>query len=550
MLKTQPLYKIKTNEKIKLVSLSTKNFVRICSIYFMVIFNGCASLSSSLTEFLNRDSSMPVAFKDRKVNEAEKYMAIYDLGGRITTHANFIELLKYIPDDLKQDRIYLTRTDYFSIGEKYKNLNKWDIALESGFIDGLLGKGLTISEKLDHIKPRNIDEFLNNLPMDAFYMHGIDLEDLNIIKNEFKSSILMNYQVVDFSDLKMSLTVYVRLINLNNMKILTSGIVEVEKTSDLIVKKEIDAFLDAFDIVKNINDFPNQLYSENINIGVLNTDILNISGDYSEKLSRKTISIENGIITGLIQNEKYVIDNPVIIEKTKGFKLKFPEVYKNIVFNTSPLLYEEWMEFYEKTGCNLLLAYRYLPDNGLYLKVIDVKLNGKIIYSKAFPFNGRQDLGIIANHDFIASQFLSGFDFEIFNNRKILIVDGNYQAVESSEYLKDISKFNAMNLAIEDGIVSALVSQKIDVFEKLKTVYLKRPWMYNDKIFNLNPLYLKDWDQLKKFGVQTLIVFQNLIPYEKLNYNDPSYDDVAVSVKVIDLSNGDIIALSGITNIE
>ena len=66
----------------------------------------------------------------------------------------------------------------------------------------------------------------------------------------------------------------------------------------------------------------------------------------------------------------------------------------------------------------------------------------------------------------------------------------------------------------------------------------------------LNPLYLKDWDQLKKFGVQTLIVFQNLIPYEKLNYNDPSYDDVAVSVKVIDLSNGDIIALSGITNIE
>ena len=47
-----------------------------------------------------------------------------------------------------------------------------------------------------------------------------------------------------------------------------------------------------------------------------------------------------------------------------------------------------------------------------------------------------------------------------------------------------------------------------------------------------------------------LIVFQNLIPYEKLNYNDPSYDDVAVSVKVIDLSSGDIIALSGITNIE
>ena len=111
MLKKQSSYKIKTNEKIKLVSLPTKNFVCICSIYFMVVFNGCASLSSSLTEFLNREASMPVAFKDRKVNEAEKYMAIYDLGGRITTHANFIELLKYIHDDLKKDRIYLTRTD-------------------------------------------------------------------------------------------------------------------------------------------------------------------------------------------------------------------------------------------------------------------------------------------------------------------------------------------------------------------------------------------------------------------------------------------------------
>ena len=83
MLKTQSPYKIKTNEKIKLVSLSTKNFVCICSIYFMVVFNGCANLSSSLTEFLNRESSMPVAFKDRKVNEAEKYMAIYDLGGEL-----------------------------------------------------------------------------------------------------------------------------------------------------------------------------------------------------------------------------------------------------------------------------------------------------------------------------------------------------------------------------------------------------------------------------------------------------------------------------------
>ena len=119
--------------------------------------------------------------------------------------------------------------------------------------------------------------------------------------------------------------------------------------------------MDAFDIVKNINDFPNQLYSENINIGVLNTDILNISGDYSEKLSRKTISIENGIITGLIQNEKYVIDNPVIIEKTKGFKLKFPEVYKNIVLTL--------VHYYMRNGWNFMIK-----QDAIYCLHIDIYL--------------------------------------------------------------------------------------------------------------------------------------------------------------------------------
>ena len=107
-----------------------------------------------------------------------------------------------------------------------------------------------------------------------------------------------------------------------------------------------------------------------------------------------------------------------------------------------------------------------------------------------------------------------------------------------------------MNLAIEDGIVTALVSQNIDTFEKLKTLYLKRPWMYEKKVFNLNPLYLESWNQLKEFGVETLIMYQNLIPYEKLKSNDPEYTDVAISVKVIDIETGDIIALSGITNID
>ena len=482
--------------------------------------------------------------------DAEKFMAVYDLGGRITTHANFIELLSHLSNDKKESRIYLIRTDDFSIGKNYHKLDKWDVALESGFIDGMLSKGLTVSEKLDHIQPRNPREFIKTSPMDAFYMHGIDLDDLDIIKNNFNSSTLMNYQIIDFSDSELTLTVYVRVVDLETMKIISSGLVQVEEPSNLLAKKEISAYTDAYEIVKNISDFPSILFDEGMNLGVLNTDILNINGIYKNGITKKTIAIENGIITGLIHNEKYIDNEPIIMEKSKGFKLKFPSVYKNIVFNTNPILYEEWMEFYNETGCDLLMAYRYLPNNGIYIKVINVKSNGKIIYSKAFSFNGREDRGIIANHDFIADQFLSGFDFEIFNNRKILILDGDNQSVESKKYLKKISSFNAMNLAIEDGIVTALVSQNIDTYEKLKTLYLKRPWMYENKIFNLNPLYLNEWKQLKEFGVETLVVYQNLIPYERLKFDDPKYTDVAVSVKVIDIVTGDIIALSGITNMD
>ena len=513
------------------------------SMVFMILMFFFASCSSNINPPII--TPPPVI-----IDEAEKYMEIYDLGGRVTTHANFIELLSHLPTGKKESRIYLARTDDFPIGKNYKKLDKWDVALETGFVDGLLGKGLIVTEKLDHIRPRNPKEFIETSPSDAFYMHGIDIKDLELIKNNFDAPTLMTYQIIDFSDSELTLTIYIRVIDIEKMKIISSGLVQVEEPLDLLAQKEINAFTDAYEIVKNISDLPSSIFSQGKTLGVLNTDILNIKGDYREVLSKKTLAIENGIITGLIHNEKYNDDEPIIMEKFKGFKLKYPSVYKNIVFNTSPILYEEWGEFYNETECDMLMAYRFLPNNGLYVKVINVKANGKIIYSKAFSFNGREDVGLIANHDFVAEQFLSGFDFEIFNNRKILILDGDNQSVESKRYLENLSSFNAMNLAIEDGIVTALVGQKVDTYEKLKTLYLKRPWMYEKKIFNLNPLYLNDWKQLKDFGVETLVVYQNLIPYEKLSFKDSKYTDVAISVKVIDINTGDIIGLSGITNMD
>ena len=42
-------------------------------------------------------------------------------------------------------------------------------------------------------------EFINTTPEDAFYMHGINLEDLGLIENDMQASSLLTYQIVDFS---------------------------------------------------------------------------------------------------------------------------------------------------------------------------------------------------------------------------------------------------------------------------------------------------------------------------------------------------------------
>jgi putative hydrolase of the HAD superfamily len=54
--------------------------------------------------------------------------------------------------------VYLARIDDFPIGTGYKSLDKWDMALESGLIDGLIDKDLNIVEKLDHVKPQSLKD--------------------------------------------------------------------------------------------------------------------------------------------------------------------------------------------------------------------------------------------------------------------------------------------------------------------------------------------------------------------------------------------------------
>ncbi len=481
--------------------------------------------------------------------QVQKFIDIHDLGRKITLHSNFNEFLGHIPDGKWKSRVYLARVDELPIGNNYGQLDKWDMALENGFIDGLVRKGLTVAEKLDHISPRDPSEFVGTAPEDAFYMHGLNLNDLSLIENEIRAPNLLTYQIIDFSDTDLAVVVYLRMIDLKSMKVLTSAMITVGDQIDWLAEGEINSFNETYDIVKNIGDLPRAIFQKNVTMGLLNTDILNISGNYNNQPSKRTMGIENAIITGLIHNEKYKDNDPIIMEKTKGFKLKYPSVYENIVFNTSPLLYEEWSEFYSETNCNMLMMYRHIPDNGLYLKIIDVKNNGRIIYSNAFVFNGRIDEGIIENHDAVVSQFKANVDISLLKNKKVLIIDGDKQAVESEKYFQSQSSFNEMNLIIEEGMMTALVERKIPTYEKLKTLYLKRPWMYDEKVFNLNPLYLDDWGQLKEFGVDMLIVYNNLIPYEKLSPTHPDYKNIALGIRLIDINTGDIIQVSELSNI-
>ena len=477
------------------------------------------------------------------------FMKVHSLGKSVSKQASFDEFLSHLPINQANARTYLARVDEFPLGTGYNALDKWDMAIESGLIEGMIEKELVIIEKLDHVSPRDPSEYVGNSPMDAFYMHGIDLDDLKLIQ-DLGAASLLTYQIVEFSRPTLSLIIYLRMIDLKSMKVISSELIKAGDSFENLAKAEVDAYNDTYDIIKAIIDFPSALFNPNVKLGLLNADVLNITGQYKNPPSKKALAIENGIVSGLIDNPAYDKNSPVIIEKTTGFKLKFPAVYNSIVFNTSPILWEDWSEFRQESGCNVLFMYRYIPDNGVYIKVVNANENGKISYSNAFVFNGRTDQGIIENHDFVSEKLVSTIDLNLLRGKKLMIIDGDKHAVEAEQYFNSKKMYNEMNLAIEEGMITGLVGEEIDIHEKLKTLYLKRPWMYDDKVFNLNPLYLDGWDQLVKFGVERLIVYNNLISYETLKSNDKDYKKIATGIRIVDLATGDILDVGEISNLE
>ena len=86
------------------------------------------------------------------------------------------------------------------------------------------------------------------------------------------------------------------------------------------------------------------------------------------------------------------------------------------------------------------------------------------------------------------------------------------------------------------------------VKEKLKTLYLKQPWMYDKKVFYLNPLYLDNWNQLKEYGADMILLYNNLISYENIGSYMKDYKKVAISYRWIDVNSGQVSAVQELTN--
>jgi len=487
------------------------------------------------------------------IEDAEMFLAINNLGSSTISSFEFQQFLDKIPQEYAGNRLFLVRIDELPLGNPYSGLDQWDLALENGMIKGLLTTNYKIAEKLDFVAPRDPGEFIGTSPDEGFYMHGIDLEDHNKIKQDYKAPLLLEYQVIEFSEQDNSVIVYFRMVDLDSLLILSSTVVKVGDFVDRLSEVDIKEYDRTYTAIVNSDLLESDLLSSLHRVAILDMDILNISGGYKTAPSKKLLAIENGLISGIINHVAYNEKNPFLKEKSTGFKLKFPAVYKNIVFNTNPILYEEWSEFTEATGCTELILYRYLKDEGLYLRFVDAAKNGEIFFSNVIPFNDTEDIGVFKNHNSVAEKFGSTFSFDLLSGKKLMILDGDKHPVESENYAAIRNRFGKMHFAIEEGFITSMLRQSeaysFTLYEKLKTLYLKRPWMYDTKVFNLNPLYLDDWKQLQSFGVEMLLVYNNLIPYEDLTPDIEEYTTVAMSYRLIDLITGDVVFSNQFSNL-
>lgn len=522
------------------------------SILGIVIFYSCAINTEQ--SFYDFEPLLPE--QSPRIKEPKDYQIFFNviqLGYDAVNAESFQSVVANLPGKDKNNPIVIVKVDELPLGVKLGPLAEKDLALENGLYKGLLNQGYSVIEKLDNISIRNPEEFIDTTPLQGFYMHPIDINAHKIIQETYGTNLLLEYQIIHLDTRKEYLMVYFRLVDIEKMKILGSNLVEIDNNGES--QNRDDAYEKKFNQgfqLFNEDDFNASVQKNLSSTAIIDLDILNIGGVYSSSPSLELMALENGIISGLINNNSSYKAKPYIHEKTEGFYLKYPEIYTNIVFNTNPILYEEWSELISKTGCTEILFYRQIKDEGVYVRIVDAELNGEILFSKMLQFKNTKDIGIIHNHNFISDNVLDNFDFEMLSGKSIMIIDGDKHPLQPREYIENRKKFNEMHMAIEEGFISALVEKSIEngfsVKEKLKTLYLKQPWMYDKKVFYLNPLYLDNWKQLKEYGADMILLYNNLISYENIGSYMKDYKKVAISYRWIDVNSGQVSAVQELTN--
>lgn len=482
---------------------------------------------------------------DPKIIEMKKYLKAYQFGKNLIENEQFNDLITWIPESYINNPTYLLRIDLLPLGNKISILDEYDAALEEGMHKGLIDRNFIVYEKLDDINLREFNEYLNTVPENAFYMHSINLPDLEKIQDKFNISQILTYQILSIDYRNETAFIYFRLIDLKSKKIISSTAVQMGmKKSDIS-----NQYGEIYNAIKK-HQFPPELFSKLHNTTFINVDAINIGGNSSKAMSEKMISLENGIISGMIHIGPTEDYKPFINEKTQGYLYKYPGVYKNIVFNTNPILCETWKEFVNNTGCTELAMYRYISDESLYLRIIDTKNNGFIIYSDVIGTNDKEKNDVIRVYNEVKIKFTDSFPWQKMLGSKLIIINGN----EISDQTNTITakKIREVQLAIEEGILSALTENKIPydikIYEKLATLYLKRPYMLDGKAFNLNPLYLNSWQDLETLGADFILIYNNLLDYKKQNNKETS-GKVALNYRIIDVQSGQIIFSDILSNI-
>jgi len=475
-----------------------------------------------------------VEIQPADVVEIHKYLEAYRFGTELIKNTQFDDFINWIPGSFINNPMYLLRIDLLPLGNKISILKEYDVAFEEGMQKGLIERNIVVHEKLDDIHFREFEEYLNTIPENAFYMNSLESSSLDKIKEKYGVLNIITYQIFSIDYKNKTAFVNFRLVNLENKKIISSAAVCIKEDQKNISKK----YYEVYDAVLE-HDFPPDLFLKLNNTAFINIDIINIAGNYSQKMSDEMISIENGLISGIIHKNSNK-NKPFVNEKIQGYLYKYPGVYNDIVYNTNPLIYDTWEEFIENTGCTELVIYRILSDEGIYLRIVDTKNNGQIIFSDVIAQKNK-NLNFIRIHEIIKREFDKSFPWDMVKNNKIFLINGD--DTNNSSPLHTINKniVNKMQLVFEEGIISSIANNgDAKVYEKLTTLYLKKPYMFEGKAFNLNPLYLNSWQDLEKLNVDFILVYNNLIDYDK-HADAINSVKIALNYRLIDVHSGKII---------